>query len=58
MGDLIGGIVALVLIFVFMGFYVVGLHALPFTIIVVAVGALILIEFVEGVWKGKGETKQ
>lgn len=58
MDDLITGLVGLVLIGLFLGFYAFGIGAIPFGIIVVAVLAMIVAEFIEGIKKRKNERKK
>jgi len=48
-----GGLVSVVLVLGFLGFYAVGIHALPFTIIVIGVGAMIVMEFVQSLRNSK-----
>ncbi len=54
MDEMIVGLIAVVLVGVFFGFYVVTLKALPLTIIFLGVFALIMAHFIESVRKGKG----
>ena len=49
MGNLFSGLVGVILVLVFLGFYAVGIHSLPFTIIVVVVGAMIVADLVQSV---------
>lgn len=47
MANFVSGLLAIGLVLGFLAFYAVGIHSLPFTIIVVAVGAIIVAEFLE-----------
>lgn len=47
MGNLVVGVIPVLLVLAFLGFYAVGIHSVSFRIIVVAVGALIVTDFVE-----------
>ncbi len=56
MSDLIIGLIAVGLIGLFFGFYLVALNALPLTIIFLGVFALIVADFIQSVRKGKDKT--
>lgn len=58
MDDLITGLIGVLLIGLFLGFYAFGIGAIPFGIIVVAVLAMIVAEFIEGIKKRKNERKK
>lgn len=58
MDDLITGLIGVALFGLFLGFYAFGIGAIPFGIIVLAVLILVVAEFVEGIRKGKNETKK
>lgn len=53
MANMFSGLVGVVLVLGFLGFYAVGIHALSFTIIVVGVGAMIVMEFVQSLRNDK-----
>ncbi len=56
MSDLITGLIAVVLVGLFFGLYLVQLNALPLTIIFLGVFALIVADFIQSVRKGKDKT--
>lgn len=49
MADLVSGFIGAILVLVFLGLYAVGIHSLSFRIIAVAVGAMIVVDFVQSV---------
>lgn len=49
MTNLVTGLIGVVLVSVFLGFYAVGMRSLPFTIIVVAVSGMVVADFVQSV---------
>jgi hypothetical protein len=58
MTQLVTGIIGVAMLFVFMGFMLVWVKALPLIIIVIGVGLLLLYDFVQSVrhgesWSGK-----
>ncbi len=53
MGNLIAGIIPAAMVIVFLGFYAVRLGAIPLWIIIIAILAMVLIDFVQSVRKGK-----
>ncbi|MFQ5924053.1 MAG: hypothetical protein ACE5M4_14545 [Anaerolineales bacterium] len=52
MGNLIGGVIAVALIVLFLGGYAVGIASIPFSIIVVAILIMVVVDFVQSV-RGK-----
>ncbi|MFQ5802983.1 MAG: hypothetical protein ACE5JQ_08830 [Candidatus Methylomirabilales bacterium] len=52
MGNVIAGLIAIVLISAFLLFYAVTLKTLPLWIIIVGVLALVMLDFVQSVRKG------
>jgi hypothetical protein len=46
--DLITGVIGLVLISAFLGFYFIGIGSVPFGIIVIGIFVLLVVEFWEG----------
>jgi MFS superfamily sulfate permease-like transporter len=56
-GNVIAGLIAVVLISAFLLFYAVTLKTLPLWIIIVGVLALVVLDFVQSVKKGKDETE-
>lgn len=56
MGNIIAGLIAVVLISVFLLFYAVTLNTLPLWIIIVGVLALVVLDFVQSV-RGKEENE-
>lgn len=56
MDNLIAGLIAVVMVALFFGFYLVTLGALPLTIIFLGVFALIAVDFIQSVRKGKDQT--
>lgn len=57
MGNFIAGLIAVVLISVFLLFYAVTLKSLPLWIIIVGVLALVVIDFVQSVRKDKDQSE-
>lgn len=57
MGNFIAGLIAVVLISVFLLFYAVTLESLPLWIIIVGVLALVVIDFVQSVRKDKDQSE-
>lgn len=53
MSNLIGGLIAVLLVLAFLGFYAVSLRSLPLWIIIVAVLALVMVDFFQSVRKDK-----
>lgn len=58
MSNFIIGLIAVGLVGLFFGFYLVQLNALPLTIIFLGVFALIVADFIQSVRKGKDQTKE
>ncbi|MEE8152949.1 MAG: hypothetical protein V3T76_07920 [candidate division NC10 bacterium] len=58
MDNVITGLIAVLLISVFLGFYAVTLESLPLSIIILSVLALVLFDFVQSVRKGKDEPEE
>jgi hypothetical protein len=58
MTNFISGLIAVVLISVFFGFYAVTLESIPLWIILVGVLALIVIDFVQSVRKGNDQADE
>lgn len=58
MGNVIAGLIAVLLISVFLGFYAVTLESTPLWIIILSVLALVLFDFVQSVRKGKDEPEE
>ncbi|MEE9539823.1 MAG: hypothetical protein V3W10_10865, partial [candidate division NC10 bacterium] len=56
-GNVIAGLIAVVLISAFLLFYAVTLKTLPLWIIIVGVLALVVLDFVQSVKKGKEENE-
>lgn len=56
MSNLILGLIALVMVGVFFGFYLISLGDLPLTIIFLGVFALVVVDFLQSVRKGNNET--
>jgi hypothetical protein len=56
--NVITGLIAVLLISVFLGFYAVTLESLPLSIIILSVLALVLFDFVQSVRKGKDEPEE
>ncbi len=53
MGNLIAGLIPAAMVIVFLGFYAVRLGAIPLWIIIIAIIAMVLIDLVQSVRKGK-----
>ncbi|MFQ5916007.1 MAG: hypothetical protein ACE5JS_22765 [Nitrospinota bacterium] len=56
MSDFIVGLIAVVMVGLFFGFYLITLAALPLTIIFLGVFALIVADLITSVRKGKDQT--
>lgn len=56
MANLITGLIGVVLVAVFLGFYAIGIRSLPLSIIVVAIMMLVLADFIQTVRKGNNHT--
>ena len=58
MANLIAGLIAVLLIIVFLGNYAVTLNSVPLWVIIVAVLMMILIDYVGSLRKGEQESRE
>ncbi len=57
MDNLIAGLIPAAMVTVFLGSYAVRLGAIPLAIIIVAVLAMVFVDFVQSIRKGGNQTK-
>lgn len=53
MANLIGGLLAVLMVTTFLGSYAIGIRSIPFAIVVLAVLPLIFFDFIQTVWGNK-----